>query len=94
MACTPGRLTASTTSTGSAIAITLNQYCSACTRVIDRIPPATTFSVTTSATPVTPTQRGQTGDLPQHQAGAVQLRHQVEPGDGQHQRGAQSTQTP
>ena len=58
MASTPGRLTANTTSTGSAMATTLNQYCSACTRVMDRIPPATTLSVTTSATTTTPTQRG------------------------------------
>ena len=40
------------------MATTLNQYCSACTSVMDRIPPATTFSVTTTATAVTPTQRG------------------------------------
>ena len=46
------------TNTGTASAINLNQYWNACTSVIERIPPATTFAVTTSATATMPTHRG------------------------------------
>ena len=50
--------TATRTSAGTAIAPSLNQYCTACTSVTERIPPATTLRVTTTVTRSPPTHVG------------------------------------
>ena len=40
------------------MAVSLSQYCIACTRVIERIPPAATLAMTTTTTTRLPTQVG------------------------------------
>lgn len=46
------------TRVGMAMAVSLSQYWNACTKVIDRIPPPTTFTITMSPTPTAPVQTG------------------------------------
>ena len=48
----------STTSAGTAIAVSLSQYWNACTKVIERIPPPITVSSTTTPAATTPAQAG------------------------------------
>jgi hypothetical protein len=40
------------------IAVSFSQYCTACTSVMERMPPATTLAMTTTATMRPPTQLG------------------------------------
>ena len=49
---------ASSTNAGTARAVSLIQYCTACTKVIDRMPPAPTATATTTMTTNPPTQAG------------------------------------
>ncbi len=61
-ACSPAsgrpRNTANSTNVGTAMASSLAQYWNACTRVIARIPPPSTFTTTTALTTAVPTQVG------------------------------------
>ena len=61
-ACEPGAPcsphSASSTHAGTAIAVSLSQYWTACTMVIERIPPPATAPATTTATTAVPIQRG------------------------------------
>jgi hypothetical protein len=52
------RHTTSSSTTGSAIAVSFSQYWNACTNVIERMPPATTPATTTTATTSAPTHGG------------------------------------
>jgi len=53
----PGR-SSSTNTTGAATAVSFSQYWNACTKVIERMPPAATTTPTMTATPTAPTHRG------------------------------------
>src|SRR5688572_30836514 len=53
-----GSTVSSRNTTGAAIATSLSQYWKACTKVIDRMPPAATTTPTMTATASAPTQRG------------------------------------
>ena len=71
------------------MAVSLSQYCIACTRVIERIPPAATLAITTS----TDEQAAHPGRRPRHDAqrepGPLQLGQQVEPPDADHEQRGQ-----
>ena len=72
-------------STGTAIAVSLSQNWNAWTNVIERMPPATTLSMTTRPTTSGADPARGAGDRPQGQPGALELRQQVEPADPDHE---------
>ena len=81
--------TASSTQTGTSRAVSLSQNWKACTKVIERMPPGLTDASTTSATTSEPAQRGAPIVDAQGDAGALELRQEVEPADGDDQHRAQ-----
>ena len=85
--------TASRTAAGSSSAVSLSQYWKAWTKVIERIPPEVTLTSTTTPTTTGPTQVGAPTGGGQGQPGALELRQQVEPADGQHQQREHSART-
>ena len=71
----------STKTAGTTSAVSFSQNWNACTNVIDRMPPPTTVSTTTSPAPAMPLQAGRAGQRGQRQPGALELGQQVEPPD-------------
>ena len=78
--------------TGTARAVSLSQYWNACTKVIARMPPSATFAVTTAATSRAPERVRGAGHRGQGQPGALELRHQVQPTDEDHEGGGQDAE--
>ena len=70
------------TKAGTARAVSLIQYCTAWTKVIERMPPAPTARAMTTMTTKPPTHAGRPRHEGQRQARALELRQEIEPPDG------------
>ena len=61
--------------------MSFSQNWNACTKVIERMPPAATTTATMTATATDPAHGGQAGRDAHRERRALQLRHDVEPAD-------------